>query len=106
MSTRRRLPSLSTLLLVACFAGTSACRTGGETQSPGHDGADTGDSAGSGLTFHPSPPPKPEPEGKEDDAKKKDATWDVETAPGPRKTVTIDTDEGTWLSLTLSPDGK
>ncbi|MEM6295729.1 MAG: amidohydrolase family protein, partial [Myxococcota bacterium] len=42
----------------------------------------------------------------EDDAKKKDATWDVETAPGPRKTVTIDTDEGTWLSLTLSPDGK
>ena len=45
-----------------------------------------------------------------DDAKneKKDdkPKWNVATPPGPSKTVNIDSDEGTWINLDLSPDGK
>lgn len=97
--------TLHTLLLLACFA-TSGCRQGGETQSPD---ATHAESEGSSLSFHPSPPAEPEPEkaGEEgDDEAEKKKPWDVEKAPGPRKKVAIDTDEGTWMSLTLSPDGK
>lgn len=32
--------------------------------------------------------------------------WNVETPPGPSKKVTISTDEGTWMNLDVSPDGK
>jgi len=32
--------------------------------------------------------------------------WNVENPPGPSKKVTITTDEGTWMNLDLSPDGK
>ncbi|ACY13099.1 amidohydrolase family protein [Haliangium ochraceum] len=32
--------------------------------------------------------------------------WNVEQPPGPTFEVSIDTDEGTWMSLDLSPDGK
>ena len=41
--------------------------------------------------------------GPEKDDKKK---WDVEAAFGPTKTVDITTDEGTWMNLDVSPDGK
>ncbi len=41
---------------------------------------------------------------KEKDAEKP-PKWDVEAAPGPKQTVKIDTDEGTWMSLDVSPDG-
>lgn len=34
------------------------------------------------------------------------AGWDVNNPPGPYKEVPLDTTEGTWLSLDLSPDGK
>ena len=37
---------------------------------------------------------------------KKDEKWDVNNPPGPSSEVTIDTDEGTWMSLDVSPDGK
>jgi imidazolonepropionase-like amidohydrolase/Tol biopolymer transport system component len=33
-------------------------------------------------------------------------SWDVATAPLPYSTVDIDVDEGTWLSLDVSPDGR
>ncbi|MDH4037963.1 MAG: amidohydrolase family protein [Candidatus Krumholzibacteria bacterium] len=39
---------------------------------------------------------------KSDDKKK----WDVEAPLGPTKTVEFDTDEGTWMNLDVSPDGK
>lgn len=42
------------------------------------------------------------PEEKKDEAPK----WDVEKPPGPQSTITIDTDELTWSSLDVSPDGK
>ncbi len=32
--------------------------------------------------------------------------WNVETPPGPSKKVIITTDEGTWMNLDVSPDGK
>src|SRR5476651_2816900 len=32
--------------------------------------------------------------------------WNVEAPPGPSKKVTITTDEGTWMDLDVSPDGK
>jgi len=32
--------------------------------------------------------------------------WNVEAPPGPQKKVTITTDEGTWMNLDVSPDGK
>jgi imidazolonepropionase-like amidohydrolase/Tol biopolymer transport system component len=49
----------------------------------------------------------PAPAGKTGEEKgKKEEKWDVENPPGPSKEVTIDTDQGTWLSLDVSPDGK
>jgi len=41
----------------------------------------------------------------EDASKKDDAPWVVNAAHGPSKTVSFSTDEGTWLSLDVSPDG-
>ena len=99
------------LLLLACFGTTGGCRHRGETATPV---ATVGPGSGP-LSFHPSPPAAPkadeadetkdgEEQGDKDAEKKK--PWNVEEMPGPRKTVTIDTDTGTWMSLDLSPDGK
>jgi imidazolonepropionase-like amidohydrolase/Tol biopolymer transport system component len=44
-----------------------------------------------------TPPVEPE---------KKDAKWDVMNPPGPTYDVAIDTAEGTWMSLDVSPDGR
>lgn len=41
-----------------------------------------------------------------DDAKKETPKWDVNKAPGVAKMVDIKTDNGTWMSLDVSPDGK
>ncbi|WP_230680112.1 amidohydrolase family protein [Pontibacter rufus] len=38
--------------------------------------------------------------------KKETPKWKVEDAHGPQKDVTITTDEGTWMSVDVSPDGK
>lgn len=40
------------------------------------------------------------------DSKKEDAKWKVDAAHGPQKEVTITTNEGTWMSVDVSPDGK
>lgn len=39
-------------------------------------------------------------------AETKDADWDVANAPGPGREVTIETSEGTWMNLDVSPDGR
>jgi imidazolonepropionase-like amidohydrolase/Tol biopolymer transport system component len=36
----------------------------------------------------------------------KSPTWDVTATHGPVKAIEFDTDEGTWISLDISPDGK
>jgi Tol biopolymer transport system component len=46
-------------------------------------------------------PKKAEPE-----AVKKFEPWDVEGDHGPARTVEFDTDEGTWMSVDVSPDGQ
>ena len=39
-------------------------------------------------------------------AQKKEDKWDVSNPPYPLKTVNFSTDEGTWMNLDVSPDGK
>lgn len=40
------------------------------------------------------------------DAPKKPEPWNVEAEHGPAKTIEFDTDEGTWMSCDVSPDGR
>ncbi|MBM2842062.1 MAG: amidohydrolase family protein, partial [Bacteroidetes bacterium] len=40
------------------------------------------------------------------DSTKKEDKWDVAASHGPSKDVEFDTDEGTWISVDVSPDGK
>lgn len=41
-----------------------------------------------------------------DTTKKTDEKWDVAAAHGPSKDIEFETNEGTWISLDVSPDGK
>ncbi len=41
----------------------------------------------------------------DDDEEKEEEKWDVSKVPGPATDVVIDTDEGTWMNLDVSPDG-
>jgi Tol biopolymer transport system component/imidazolonepropionase-like amidohydrolase len=41
-----------------------------------------------------------------DKKKDDDAKWDVNAAHGPTKSVAFSTDEGTWMDVDVSPDGK
>ncbi len=43
---------------------------------------------------------------KTDDKKKEDKKWDVSNPPGTYKEVEFTVDEGTWMNLDVSPDGK
>lgn len=43
--------------------------------------------------------------GKEDSKEKADSSWDIESPPGPGRSQPIDTTEGTWINLDVSPDG-
>jgi hypothetical protein len=45
-----------------------------------------------------------EPEGEADSTPEKE-TWNVEAPPGDSYEITLDTDEGTWLDVDVSPDG-
>ena len=51
--------------------------------------------------------PKTQEERKQAEQKdKKEEKWDVEADHGPSTTVEFDTDEGTWMSCDVSPDGQ
>lgn len=39
-------------------------------------------------------------------AQDEDKGWDVNNPPGPKREVTIDVREGTWMNVDVSPDGK
>ena len=41
-----------------------------------------------------------------DSLEKKDQKWDVAAPHGPARDIEFDTDEGTWISVDVSPDGK
>src|SRR6187549_1351988 len=50
------------------------------------------------LAQAPSPSPAAPP--------KEAAKWDVNSAPGPKTTASLDVREGTWMTVDVSPDGK
>ncbi|MBC8646595.1 MAG: PD40 domain-containing protein [Thermoanaerobaculia bacterium] len=57
----------------------------------------------------PTPSPAPAPEGTKDEKEKApgEKKWNVETPPYPMSVeAAIDTDEGTWMSVDVSSDGK
>lgn len=57
---------------------------------------------GIAQTPTPLPSPAPMPIG----ATTRPAAWDVEAEHGPTKLIEFETDEGTWMSLDVSPDGR
>jgi tricorn protease-like protein len=76
------------------------------------DGPDDGSPASEQLPTGSDAAEKAEKKGadKKGDAKggdkKDEKKWDVDNPPGPSSNVTIDVDEGTWMSVDVSPDGK
>lgn len=48
----------------------------------------------------------PDTTAKKDTTKKADAKWDVSAKHGPTTDIEFDTDEGTWIAVDVSPDGK
>ena len=66
-----------------------------------------GPSAGTSPNAAGLPSPAQEKPGPEqaEEAEEEEAPWDVNAPPGETFEVGIDTDEGTWMSLDVSPDG-
>lgn len=61
----------------------------------------------------PPTPPDPAPPGHvgpaeppDPDAKEEADAWSVDNPPGPSSIATLDTTEGTWMSVDVSPDGR
>jgi imidazolonepropionase-like amidohydrolase/Tol biopolymer transport system component len=75
----------------------------------GHDGCSHETLPGSpGLpdqAQHPAPAETAKPGAVAGEAKKEEK-WDVNKPPGTRTNVAIDVDEGTWMAVDVSPDGK
>jgi imidazolonepropionase-like amidohydrolase/Tol biopolymer transport system component len=66
-------------------------------------GAALGVIAAASLAFAQEAPQPPAATDKAEDAKPK---WDVANPPLPTRTVNINVDEGTWMDIDVSPDGK
>ena len=54
----------------------------------------------------PAQPPTPVPATATPDATKKEPAWDVTAPLGPTRAVEFETDEGTWMNVDVSPDGR
>ncbi len=80
------VPPFALLLLVGMFSEGSGAPEDGE--SPPGD-------------FAPATPA----EAKQSADETKSEKWDVDAPPGPSKEIAIDTDEGTWLNVDVSPNG-
>lgn len=101
-------PVLAILLRVCVsVALVQGCTKRGATESPDDDGTASevavADEPALRLPAAEKPAPEPAAVPGED---KKPPPWDVDKPTGPTKTVALDVDEGTWLSLDVSPDGK
>jgi imidazolonepropionase-like amidohydrolase/Tol biopolymer transport system component len=107
------------LLLLGLLAAAPAPSTAAhhpQDGCPGHGDPGDGGSAtlpgGPGLPDQEPPPPAeaplPDPAtaGEKKEEEKKDEKWDVNNPPGPRTEVAIDVDEGTWMAVEVSPDGR
>ncbi len=47
-----------------------------------------------------------EEKGSEKPGEEEISKWDIESAPGPKRVQAIDSQEGTWINLDVSPDGR
>ncbi len=96
-----RGPWVATLALLGCVGSQGSGAQGSTARTTPGAAARTSGSEGKG---DPASGPATAPP--EEVAKKHE--WEVETPPGDWgfKKVTIDTDEGTWIGLDVSPDGK
>jgi imidazolonepropionase-like amidohydrolase/Tol biopolymer transport system component len=98
--------TLAILLSVLCLLTTVPVPSGAEQR--GHAGCSHDRPmlpGGPDQTQHPDPAEtvKPDvPDGEE----KEEEKWDVNNPPGTRSEVPIDVDEGTWMAVDVSPDGK
>ena len=45
-------------------------------------------------------------QGRRDETQRDEKKWDVTAALGPTSKLSFETDEGTWMNLDVSPDGK
>lgn len=108
---RARFVSRASFAAVALAAvsliGNGCKKTAGTTEP---DGTGAGDAV-AGQSTASSPNPTGYGLGKTDsdedeggDADKKEE-WKVDAPTGPKKTIALDVEEGTWLSLDVSPDG-
>jgi imidazolonepropionase-like amidohydrolase/Tol biopolymer transport system component len=88
------------LCLLAAAPAPSATLPYPKDGCPGHGVALPG---GPGLP-DAEPPPSDSDDGEKGD-KEKDK-WDVNNPPGPRSEVPLDVDEGTWMAVDVSPDGR
>ncbi|HVR98077.1 MAG TPA: amidohydrolase family protein [Thermoanaerobaculia bacterium] len=91
---------ISVLLSLAAFSGLAVA-------SP-HEHEEEQPSAPQNPQNHMGEAPvQPAPAGdSEEEEKDKKPKWDVNNPPGPSSEATIDVDEGTWLSVDVSPDGQ
>ena len=111
----RRAPALLAAIALVSLGWGPACKVRGGTEAPDDGSQSTADGSTAPVSATPSPTgfghgPKADAteakDGDESGAKKKEPKWDVNAPPGPRTSVNIDVDEGTWMSLDVSPDGK
>ena len=59
------------------------------------------------VAVDPADPPLATSTGQaKDDAHADESEWDVDNPPGPSKTIAFQTDEGTWMDVDVSPDGR
>ncbi len=104
-----RTARLAIVALLSTALGSACVRRGRDTETPDDRIAarttDVGDEPGLRLVDPSTPPTAAVTKPADPDAPEK-PKWDVEQPTGPAKTVKIDTDEGTWMSLDVSPDGK
>jgi imidazolonepropionase-like amidohydrolase/Tol biopolymer transport system component len=88
---------ISVLLSLAALSGLAVAAPHEEEQP----------SAPQGQQDHKGEPPvQPAPAGEADEKKDEKPSWDVNSPPGPASDAALDVDEGTWMSVDVSPDGK
>ena len=103
----RTLPHGARFLADAALATTilwaSACASNAppEAKAPA---SPVGNATASTWAFHPGAATASDPTGATGDDKAKQ--WNIEDPQAPTREVAIDTDEGTWMNLDVSPDGR
>src|SRR6266545_7606477 len=102
MKTAKLLPASLLLAVLLVLGGPAASSPG---QRPPEPVAQPSPIAAPAPT--PAPTPLPQAQAAEKEKTEEKKKWDVENPPYPMPVeAQIDTDEGTWMNLDVSPDGK